>query len=51
MLLPLAIATNLLGFWVVRITPQEVFYKITMVLMFLISLELTRSGMTDILRG
>ena len=50
-LLPLAIATNMLGFWLVRVTPQEMFYKITMVLMFVISLELVRSGMTDILRG
>jgi len=50
-LLPLAMATNMLGFWVVRITPQELFYKITMALMFAISLELVRSGMTDILRG
>ena len=43
-LLPLAIATNLLGFWLVRVTPQELFYKITLVLMFLISLELVREG-------
>lgn len=50
-LLPLAIASNALGFWVVRITPQEVFFKITMVLMFVISIELLRSGVTDILRG
>ena len=50
-LLPLAMATNMLGFWVVRITPQELFYKITMALMFAISIELVRSGMTDILRG
>ena len=50
-LLPLAIATNFLGFWLVRITPQELFYKITMVLMFVIALELTRSGVTDMLRG
>jgi hypothetical protein len=35
----------------VRITPQELFYKITLVLMFVISIELVRSGMTDILRG
>jgi hypothetical protein len=51
LLLPLAMATNMLGFWVVRITPQELFYKITMALMFVISIELVRSGMTDILRG
>jgi hypothetical protein len=44
-------ATNILGFWVVRVTPQELFYKITIVLMFVISIELVRSGMTDILRG
>ena len=50
-LLPLAMATNMFGFWVVRVTPQEVFYKITMVLMFAISIELVRSGMTDILHG
>jgi uncharacterized membrane protein YfcA len=50
-LLPLAIATNLLGFWVVRITPQEVFYKITMVLMALISIELIRAGAVGIWRG
>jgi hypothetical protein len=50
-LLPLAIAANLLGFWMVRITPQEVFYRITLVIMFLISLELVRSGVTGILHG
>jgi uncharacterized membrane protein YfcA len=50
-LLPLAMATNMLGFWAVRVTPQDLFYKITMALMFLISIELLRSGMTDILRG
>ena len=50
-LLPLAIATNILGFWVVRITPQEVFYKITMVLMVLISIELLRAGAVGIWRG
>ena len=30
-LLPLAIATNLLGFWLVRVTPTELFYKIAYV--------------------
>ena len=43
-LLPFAMLTNMLGFWVVRITPQELFYKITMVLMVLISVELIRAG-------
>ena len=50
-MLPLAVATNFLGFWLVRITPQELFYKITMALMLVIALELTRSGVTDMLRG
>ena len=50
-LLPLAMAANMVGFWVVRITPQELFYKITLLLMFVISIELLRSGMTDIVRG
>ncbi len=50
-LLPLAIATNFLGFWVVRITPHELFFKITHVLLFFISLELLRSGVTGILHG
>jgi uncharacterized membrane protein YfcA len=50
-LLPLAILTNQIGFWVVRITPAALFFRITMIVLFLISLELTRSGITDILRG
>jgi uncharacterized protein len=50
-LLPLAIAANLLGFWLVRVTPTEIFYRITLALMFVISIELVRSGMTEILRG
>jgi uncharacterized membrane protein YfcA len=50
-LLPLAIVTNQIGFWVVRITPAALFFRVTMIVLFLISLELTRSGMTDILRG
>jgi uncharacterized membrane protein YfcA len=49
-LLPLAILTNQIGFWVVRITPAALFFRITMIVLFLISLELTRNGLTDILR-
>ena len=49
--LPLAIVTNQIGFWVVRVTPAAVFFRVTMIILFLISLELTRSGMTDILGG
>lgn len=43
-LVPLAIATNQLGFWLIRRVSQETFYRITLVLMFLISIELTRVG-------
>ena len=50
-LLPLAILTNLLGFWLVRITPQETFYKVMYALMFVISLELLREGVLGLMRG
>jgi uncharacterized membrane protein YfcA len=50
-LLPLAIATNFLGIWLVRRTPTELFYKIAYVLMFLISAELIRSGALDVWRA
>jgi len=42
---------NWFGFWVVRVTPTDLFYRITLIILFLISLELVRSGATDILRG
>lgn len=44
-LFPLAIVTNFLGLWLVRITPQERFYKIVYVLMLVICLELMRHGL------
>ena len=44
LLLPLAVAANWLGFWLVRITPQETFYRVTLFLMFFIAIELTREG-------
>ncbi|HKS87219.1 MAG TPA: sulfite exporter TauE/SafE family protein [Pseudolabrys sp.] len=50
-LLPLAMLANWFGFWVVRVTPTEIFYRITMVILFLISVELVRSGATDMLHG
>lgn len=48
LLFPLAIATNFLGLWLVRVTPQQAFYKIVYAITFLISLELIRSGVTAI---
>ena len=50
-LMPLAIAANLFGFWLVRVTPQALFYKITLVIMAVISVELAREGILGIWRG
>jgi len=43
-LLPLAVAANFLGIWLVRKTPTEHFYRIAYLLMFLISLTLVWQG-------
>jgi uncharacterized protein len=43
-LLPLAIATNFLGIWLVRITPTEVFYRLAYWLVFFISIALIVRG-------
>jgi hypothetical protein len=50
-LFPLAIASNFLGVWLVRITPNELFYRITYWIVFLLSLELTRRGIMGFLAG
>ena len=50
-LLPLAIATNFLGFWLVQRIPTEPFYRITYTLMFLISAALLVQGVVGLLRG
>jgi uncharacterized protein len=50
-LLPVAVAANYAGIWLVRRTPTEIFYRIAYVLMFLISLELIRSGLVEMLQG
>jgi uncharacterized membrane protein YfcA len=50
-LFPLAIASNFLGIWLVRITPNELFYRITYLIVFLLSLELTRRGVTMLIVG
>jgi uncharacterized membrane protein YfcA len=49
-LVPLAIVANQLGFWLVRRTPTELFYKLTLGAMFLISLELVREGVLELWR-
>lgn len=48
-LMPVAILTNLLGVWLVRRTPQELFYRIAYILVFLVSLELIRNGIAGLL--
>jgi uncharacterized protein len=47
-LLPVAIATNYLGIWMVRRTPVEAFFRIAYVLMFLIAVELIRGSIVDL---
>jgi hypothetical protein len=48
-LFPLAIAANLLGIWLVRVTPDAIFYQITNVIVFALGCELTRQGLTQLL--
>jgi uncharacterized membrane protein YfcA len=43
-LLPVAVASNFLGIWLVRKTPTEQFYKIAYVLMLLIAIALLWQG-------
>lgn len=47
-LMPLAIISNLAGIWLAKRMPEELFYKIAYVLMFLVGLELIRSGAAKI---
>lgn len=49
-LLPLAVAVNFLGIWLVRRTPTELFYKIAYLLVLAISLELIRNGASELWR-
>jgi hypothetical protein len=43
-LLPLAVATNFLGIWLVRKTPTEAFYRIAYLLMLVIAIALLWQG-------
>jgi uncharacterized membrane protein YfcA len=49
-LFPLAIASNFLGIYLVRVTPEAMFYRITNVIVLLLGLELTRQGVTALIR-
>jgi uncharacterized protein len=50
-LLPAAVISNYAGIWMVRKMPTELFFRIAYVLMFLISIELIRSALTEMWRG
>lgn len=47
-LIPLAIASNFLGIWLVKVTPEALFYKLTNIIVLLLGLELTRQGVVDV---
>jgi len=49
-LLPVAVLANYAGIWLVRRTPAELFFRIAYVLMFLISIELIRGALAEMLR-
>ena len=50
-LLPVAVMANYTGIWLVRRISTELFFRIAYVLMFFISVELIRSGLTEMLRA
>ena len=49
-LVPLAIVANQFGFWLVRRIPQDRFYKLTLWVMFLVSIALIRAGVVGLMR-
>jgi len=51
MLLPLAIAANAFGIWLVRVTPQEMFYKIAYAIVFCVSVLLLWQGFSGLSLG
>lgn len=50
-LLPLAVATNALGIWLVRLTPTKLFYDLAYVLVLLVSLALMWQGAAALFAG
>ena len=46
-LLPLAVVTNFIGIWLVRVTPTELFYKIAYILVLVVSLVLIWQGLSS----
>jgi hypothetical protein len=47
-LFPLAIACNFLGIYLVRITPEAMFYQLTNVIVLMLGCELTRQGLVEL---
>jgi len=47
-LFPLAIAFNFLGIYLVRITPDAMFYQLTNGMVLLLGCELTRQGLVEL---
>lgn len=50
-LLPIAVAANALGIWLVRVTPVETFYRIAYALVFCVSVMLLWQGVAGLMRG
>jgi len=50
-LVPIAIASNYAGIWLVRRTSNEMFFRIAYVLMFVIAVELMRSSILELWQG
>jgi len=50
-LAPLAIVTNFLGIWLVRVMPGKLFYRLIYVLMFAVSAALTGQALVGLARG
>lgn len=50
-LLPLAVAANFAGIWMVRIVPTAQFYRISYVLLFILGLLLLSQGVMHLLHG
>ncbi len=51
MLLPVAVAANALGIYLVRVTPVELFYRIAYTLVFCVSVMLLWQGVSGLMRG
>ncbi len=50
-LLPIAVAGNAFGIWLVRVTPQEAFYKIAYYDRVLRFVAAERQGISGLMRG